>query len=287
MLFILMSDMLTIPQAAEHFSVSVATIRRWIRSGRVQSQLTLGPFGEQWMVDPDSDPGAARAQAGYVPVEQLQARSEAQADSRSDALLQEAEQALQEAWQARQAAEAELQQLRAEQARIQTHQPHQPHELARPLTAPRTPAHPVVGDAAALKSENPPARDTMDASALHALRKDLQGSEARLALLQAQVEQLRRSESEAWGETRVALRALGEAYARTEAAEERAEQLQTESDWVRRALAGRLGLNWPEHPLSELLLRWEGFETPRASGRRPDWSRARERGGGGEAEASA
>lgn len=94
-----MGKMLTVTEAAEHFQVSTATIRRWIRSGRVRSQLTLGPFGEQWMIDSDSDSGNSRPQQGYVPVDQLTQEQE---------LLKEAEQAVKEAWEARQAAEQEL-----------------------------------------------------------------------------------------------------------------------------------------------------------------------------------
>jgi excisionase family DNA binding protein len=110
-----MSKMLTIPEAAEHFKVSTATVRRWIRSGRVRSQMTLGPFGEQWMVEPDGLVQDDRSAAGYIAVEQLVDRSQASPtpDKPPDhALLREAEQALQEAWQAKERVEKELEQLR-------------------------------------------------------------------------------------------------------------------------------------------------------------------------------
>ena len=107
--------MLTIPEAAEHFKVSTATVRRWIRSGRVRSQMTLGPFGEQWMVEPDGLVNDDRSSAGYIPVEQLVDRpqpSPTAVQPPSHDLIKEAEQALQEAWQAKERAEKELEQLR-------------------------------------------------------------------------------------------------------------------------------------------------------------------------------
>ena len=105
-----MGKMLTVTEAAEFFKVSTATIRRWIRSGRVGSQLTLGPFGEQWMIDSDqTSPKNERSDQSYIPVEQLtQATPEGDPD-----LLKEAEQALQEAWQARLQAEQELADFKA------------------------------------------------------------------------------------------------------------------------------------------------------------------------------
>lgn len=112
--------MLSVTEAAEHFKVSTATIRRWIRSGRVRSQLTLGPFGEQWMIEPDGQVMEDRAQGVYVPVEQLMERPDmaptvkpTQVDQGVDqALLKEAQEALQEAWEAKEKAEQELKDLR-------------------------------------------------------------------------------------------------------------------------------------------------------------------------------
>jgi len=115
-----MSKMLSVTEAADHFKVSTATIRRWIRSGRVRSQLTLGPFGEQWMIEPDGLVVEDRAQGPYVPVEQLMEKPDlvptlksTQADQGVDqGLLREAQEALEEAWQAKERAEQELQELR-------------------------------------------------------------------------------------------------------------------------------------------------------------------------------
>ncbi len=115
-----MSKMLSVTEAADHFKVSTATIRRWIRSGRVRSQLTLGPFGEQWMIEPDGLVMDNRAQGPYVPVEQLMEKPDlvptlksTQSDQSVDqGLLREAQEALEEAWQAKEKAEQELQELR-------------------------------------------------------------------------------------------------------------------------------------------------------------------------------
>lgn len=106
-----MGKMLTVTEAAEHFKVSTATIRRWIRSGRVRSQLTLGPFGEQWMIDSDQNsPKNERSDQGYIAVDQL-----TQAPQEDDQnLLKEAEQALEQAWQAKLQAEQELADFKAQ-----------------------------------------------------------------------------------------------------------------------------------------------------------------------------
>ena len=112
--------MLSVTEAAEHYKVSTATIRRWIRGGRVRSQLTLGPFGEQWMIEPDGLVVEDRAQGPYVPVEQLMEKPDlvptlksTQVDQDVDqGLLREAQEALEEAWQAKEKAEQELQELR-------------------------------------------------------------------------------------------------------------------------------------------------------------------------------
>jgi len=112
--------MLSVTEAADYFKVSTATIRRWIRSGRVRSQLTLGPFGEQWMIEPDGLVMEDRAQGPYVPVEQLMEKPDlvptlksTQSDQGVDqGLLREAQEALEAAWQAKEKAEQELQELR-------------------------------------------------------------------------------------------------------------------------------------------------------------------------------
>lgn len=112
--------MLSVTEAAEHYKVSTATIRRWIRSGRVRSQLTLGPFGEQWMIAPDGLVMDDRAQGAYVPVEQLVEKpdlathcQEIKGDHSLDqGLLREAQEALEAAWQAKETAELELEELR-------------------------------------------------------------------------------------------------------------------------------------------------------------------------------
>ena len=79
-----MSKMLSVNEAAEHFKVSTATIRRWIRSGRVRSQLTLGPFGEQWMIEPDGLVTEDRAHGAYVPVEHLMEKPAQHPDQGAD-----------------------------------------------------------------------------------------------------------------------------------------------------------------------------------------------------------
>lgn len=223
--------MLTIPDAANHFKVSTATIRRWIRSGRVRAQLTLGPFGEQWMVDPNSEEHKPRSDAAqgqkvqdssaYVPVEQLiQPEPEATPDS-PEQLLREAEQAVQEAWQARQQAEAELDRLR---------------------------------------QQPPPAPAASEQSDLMALRCDLEGSERQRDLLARQVLRLEQEATEAWGETRSALKALERSYAEQEKVAARSLQLERENECLRRALGQRLGLPWQDYDLIQLFLRWEAVQ---------------------------
>ena len=152
-----MAKMVTIPEAAEHFQVSVATIRRWIRAQRLASQLTLGPYGEQWMVDVEQAPARrpfaseALGAGAYVPVQQCAAPSAA-----TDGLLREAEQALQEAWKAKEEAEKELQQARA-------------------ATSARTELPPPV------EASAPPASDWT------ALQHDLEGSERARVRLQCEL----------------------------------------------------------------------------------------------------
>ncbi|MBN9416753.1 MAG: helix-turn-helix domain-containing protein [Candidatus Eremiobacteraeota bacterium] len=235
-----MSKMLSVTEAAEHFKVSTATIRRWIRSGRVRSQLTLGPFGEQWMIEPDGLTVEDRAHGPYVPVEQLMEKPDLvptirpkQADQPPDqgvdqGLLREAQEALEEAWQAKEKAEQELEELRKH-------------------------------------------------ADLTALRQDLEGSERQRARLQLEVTQLRQSEQQAWEETRTALRALGGAYSESERLTRRLHGLETESDCFRRSLAQRLGLDWRDYSVLELFLRWDSMGDFMPSSERADWSQMRRR----------
>jgi hypothetical protein len=247
-----MAKMVTIPEAAEHFQVSVATIRRWIRAQRLASQLTLGPYGEQWMVDIEQAPLSSQRpyaseglNAGaFVPVQQCTVAS----SNTTDGLLREAEQALQEAWKAKEEAERELQQARAvAPARSEA------------SVAPADPVAPV--------------------SDWTALQRDLEGSERVRARLQSEIERLRKSEEEAWQESRAALRALHHAYADLEAMSGRLRQLETEQECLRKALARRLGVDWREHDLLALFLRWDSESEVHpwatASMERPDWSQYR------------
>ena len=228
-MFFSMSRMLNVADAAEHFKVSTATIRRWIRSGRVRSQLTLGPFGEQWMIDPDGLATEERAQGAYVPVEQLMERPDQSADQ---GLLREAQEALQEAWEAKEKAEKELLELR--QQRVDTD--------------------------------------------LLSLRGDLEGSERVRIRLQQELDEARQSERQAWEETRTALRALSGAYQDVERLGRLAQQMETEAECLRRNLAQRLGLDWKEHSLLQLFLRWDSMgDWPGASLERADWSQMRRR----------
>jgi hypothetical protein len=223
-----MSKMLTIAEAAQHYHVSAPTIRRWIRSGRVRSQLTLGPFGEQWMVEPDSLGPEKGLSEAYVALDQ----------GGEQGLIKEAEEALQEAWKAKEEAEREL---------------------------------------AALKKSAPAPSGV--ASDLAALRLDLEGSErARQALLH-ELAQARQEAEQAWRETRTALRALESAYAAQTELQAEVNKLNGESLCLRQALARRLGLDWEEHSLTALFLRWEaytwddGFPTTKMDGGdKPRWS---------------
>jgi hypothetical protein len=228
-MFFIMSKMLNVAEAAEHFKVSTATIRRWIRSGRVRSQLTLGPFGEQWMIDPDGLATEVRAQGPYVPVDQLMEKPDQSVDQ---GLLREAQEALQEAWEAKESAERELAELRNQR-----------------------------GDTDVLS-----------------LRGDLEGSERLRARLQQELDDLRQGERQAWEETRTALKALGRAYEEVERLGRLLQQLETESECLRRNLAQRLGLDWREHSLLQLFLRWDSVgDWATASMDRPDWSQMRRR----------
>ncbi len=232
--------MLSVTEAAEHYKVSTATIRRWIRSGRVSSQLTLGPFGEQWMIEPDGLMMEDRAHGAYVPVEQLLDKSDpvptlksTQAGATLDqgvdqGLLREAQEALEEAWLAKEQAEKELEELRKH-------------------------------------------------SDLTALRLDLEGSERQRARLLQEVTELRGSEQQAWQETRTALRALHGAYEDCERLGRKLHSLETESECFRRSLAQRLGLDWRDYSVLELFLRWDSMGDFSVSAERPDWSQMRRR----------
>lgn len=232
--------MLSVTEAAEHFKVSTATIRRWIRSGRVRSQLTLGPFGEQWMIEPDGLAIEDRAQGPYVPVEHLMEKPDLVPTIRSKALdqppdqsvdqglLREAQEALEEAWQAKEKAEQELAELRKH-------------------------------------------------ADLNAMRLDLEGSERQRARLQQEVAQLRQSEVQAWEEARTALRALRGAYDDNERQAKRLHSLETESECFRRSLAQRLGLDWRDYSVLELFLRWDSMGDFAVSAERSDWSQMRRR----------
>ena len=222
-----MSKLLSVTEAAEHYKVSTATIRRWIRSGRVRSQLTLGPFGEQWMIEPGELAAEERTHGPYVPVEQLLEKPDHPVDQ---ALLREAQEALQEAWDAKEKAEKELAELRNKRA------------------------------------------DTD----LLSLRGDLEGVERARLRVQQELDQARAGENQAWQETRAALRALNGAYEEMEHLGRQVQQLQTESECLRRNLAQRLGLDWREHTLLQLFLRWDSIgEWSTASLERPDWSQMR------------
>ena len=215
-----MSKMLTIAEAAQHYQVSAPTIRRWIRSGRVGSQLTLGPFGEQWMVEPDSLGPEKGLSEAYVALE----------PSKDQGLIKEAEEALQEAWKAKEEAERELASLK------------------------KSPASPDI----------------------QALRLDLEGSERARQALVGQLAQARNEAEEAWRETRTALRALETAYTTQSEVQAQLSKLSSESQCLRQALARRLGLEWEEHGLTELFLRWEAYTWdegfPTASLEKPRWS---------------
>jgi hypothetical protein len=248
--------LLTVTEAADHFKVSTATIRRWIRSGRVSSQLTLGPFGEQWMIDSESlrdrdgsaehEPQrrevvpAAGGTSAFVPVDQLIRHND------SDSLLQEAESALKEAWQAREAAEKRLAE---QQARSAAEIAELRSQLAQPLPD------------------------------LVALRSDLEGSERQRLQLERELKTAHAEHKEAWDQARSALQALGEAYARLEVQDTELVRQRSELECLRRAFAQRLGLDWTEHDVLSLFVRWELLhqqpQQPRPGRTLKSWSDAR------------
>ena len=41
---------MTLEQAARHLGLSTRTLRRWIRSGKLQADLRPGPYGQQYLV---------------------------------------------------------------------------------------------------------------------------------------------------------------------------------------------------------------------------------------------
>lgn len=189
------------------------------------------------MIAPDGLVMEDRAQGVYVPVEQLMEKADPAPTSKSAPLdqsadqgvLQEAQEALEEAWQAKEKAERELQELRKH-------------------------------------------------SDLTALRLDLEGSERQRARLQQEVGELRRSELQAWEETRTALRALKGAYEDSERLSRKLHGLETESECFRRSLAQRLGLDWREYSVLELFLRWDSMgDFPSSSSERADWGQMRRR----------
>lgn len=251
-----MPALLTVTEAADHFKVSTATIRRWIRSGRVSSQLTLGPFGEQWMIDSESlrerdvsaerepqrrDVASVGCSSPFVPVDQLIRNND------SESLLREAESALKEAWQAREAAEKRLAEQQAasaaEVAELRS-------QLAQPLPD------------------------------LVALRSDLEGSERKRLQLEQQLKSAHAEHDDAWEQARSALQALGEAYGRLEVQATELLRLRSESECLRRALAQRLGLDWTEHDVLSLFLRWELLQQQHSLQSKPArtikyWSEAR------------
>ncbi len=52
---------MTIAQAAKSLGVSSRTIRRYIKSGKIEAQLVSGPFGEEYRIL-DLPPGISRSQ---------------------------------------------------------------------------------------------------------------------------------------------------------------------------------------------------------------------------------
>lgn len=252
-----MSRLLTVTEAADHFKVSTATIRRWIRSGRVSSQLTLGPFGEQWMIDSESlrererssesalaaGPRASHAAGDnpmFIAVDQLVA----QGDSQS--LLLEAENALKEAWRAREAAETLLAETRsraeADLSELRTRADAEKSELQAQFDL-------RLAELTAQVRQVPP--DVV------ALRCDLEGSERKRAELQRDLRRAQAVQNEAWQESRHALQALGDLYSRLEGLQLELGHLRSESECLRRTLAARLGVEWTEHDLLSLFMRWD------------------------------
>ncbi|MFD1673516.1 helix-turn-helix domain-containing protein [Alicyclobacillus fodiniaquatilis] len=44
------NDHLTLKEAAQHFGVSVQTIRRWIKDGKLEAELQDSPYGRQYFI---------------------------------------------------------------------------------------------------------------------------------------------------------------------------------------------------------------------------------------------
>jgi len=270
---------MTIPEAAEHFKVSTATIRRWIRSGRVSSQLTLGPFGEQWMVDPDGLKQESREISGYVPVEQLVAPGQGPVTpslslTATGVPLAGAPVASGTGSAQTPASLCNPAQLSAGPDR-QRESPEQIsgedliREAEQALQEAWRAREKAERELAELR-QNPP-----DATAL---RADLEGSERLIGSLRQQLDQFRVSQDEAWQETRTALKALQQAYQQNEELGRRLQVLERESECFRRSLAQRLGLDWREFDTLQLFLRWESqFSDFNSSGsmERVNWSNFR------------
>ena len=56
---------MTIAQAAEKLGISTRTVRRYIKAGRIEARLVVGPFGEEYRIDglPEGFASAHRAEA--------------------------------------------------------------------------------------------------------------------------------------------------------------------------------------------------------------------------------
>lgn len=236
---------LTIPEAAQRLKVSIPTVRRWIRSGRVRSQLTLGPFGEQWMVDPESldEPLVPTLQrqdeekpsSAFVPVQELTQPPPDPAGN-TEELLREAEQALEQACRVREQLERELQELRAE------------------LSA---------------RSE----RSQTDKADLIALRCDLEGSERERLRLERERNEARRDGEQAHSDLRSCLQSLREVHRQLEQSSAECQRLRAESLCVRRLMAQKLGLEGEDVDLLSLFFQWEAAQL--RSIRPVSWGRRR------------
>ncbi len=53
---------LSVTEASEHFSVSVKTIRRWIKGGKIKGVPIKTPQGYEWRIHPDQIPDQVDAQ---------------------------------------------------------------------------------------------------------------------------------------------------------------------------------------------------------------------------------
>src|SRR5437764_898036 len=64
--------MMTVREAADHFSVSDKTIRKWIKSGRLVAELRAGPTGKQYyvsdeVIDIAAEPGSLERVPSAIP----------------------------------------------------------------------------------------------------------------------------------------------------------------------------------------------------------------------------